>query len=120
MKERALKLADRLNEIGRDKDMGRPPIKDTEREAATLIRELQSRLEELEKESTTLKKDAERYRWLRDQKRLHLESESMTWTRKDGSKYTSTHYLSANGTSYAPLESIDLTIDTAMQSNEGN
>ena len=81
---------------------------------------MQSRLEELEKESTTLKKDAERYRWLRDQKRLHLESESMTWTRKDGSKYTSTHYLSANGTSYAPLESIDLTIDTAMQSNEGN
>ena len=81
---------------------------------------MQSRLEELEKESAALKKDAERYRWLRDQKRLHLESESMTWTRKDGSKYTSTHYLSANGTSYAPLESIDLTIDTAMQSNEGN
>ena len=85
-----------------------------------LIAALQKRVMELEKESAALKKDAERYRWLRDQKRIHLESESMTWTRKDGSKYTSTHYLAANGTSYAPLESIDLTIDTAMQSNEGN
>ena len=85
-----------------------------------LWQELQSRLEDLENEGATLKKDAERYRWLRDQKGLHLESESMTWTRKDGSKYTSTHYLAANGTCYASLESIDLTIDTAMRSNEGN
>ena len=84
------------------------------------LEEINQKVEELEKESAALKKDAERYRWLRDQKRLHLESESMTWTRKDGSKYASTHYLSANGTSYAPLESIDLTIDTAMQSTEVN
>lgn len=64
MKERALALASRLEEIGRNKDMGRPPINDTEREAAALIRELQSRLESLEK-------DAVRLDWLESSKESH-------------------------------------------------
>lgn len=77
-----------------------------------------AKMEELEKENASLKQDAVRYRWLRDQKGLRLESDNMVWTRLDGSKYTSTHYLAANGTCHASLESLDLTVDTAMQEDK--
>ena len=82
------------------------------------LEEINQKVEGLEKENASLKQDAARYRWLRDQKGLRLESDNMVWTRLDGSKYTSTHYLAANGTCHASLESLDLTVDTAMQYNK--
>lgn len=114
MKERALKIANRLDEIGRVKDMGRPPIKDTEREAATLIRELQSRLEEvnqkvdeLEKENASLRQDAARYRWLRD-----------------GSDLVASWYggiaLAGFAKTNKHKSELDTAIDAAMQVNKGN
>ena len=82
------------------------------------LEEINQKVEGLEKENASLKQDAARYRWLRDQEGLLLESDNMVWTRLDGSKYTSTHYLAANGTCHASLESLDLTVDTAMQYNK--
>lgn len=55
MKTWAEIIADRLDEMGRIKDMGRPAILDTEREAAEIIRFMQRRIAELEKENTSLK-----------------------------------------------------------------
>ena len=83
-----------------------------------LIAALQKRARELEKENASLKQDAARYRWLSDQTGLLLESDSMMWTRRDGSKYTSTHFLAVNGTCHTSLESLDLTIDAAMRSDK--
>jgi hypothetical protein len=59
-------------------------------------------------------KDAARYQWLKSQKSLELCSASMEWTRKDGSKYISTHYIASGGRKHAELESLDATIDEAM------
>lgn len=61
MKTRAEIIADRLDEMGRIKDMGRPAILDTEREAAEIIRFMQRRIAELEKENASLEKGAEQY-----------------------------------------------------------
>lgn len=60
-------------------------------------------------------KDAARYQWLKSQKSLELSSSSMEWTRNDGSKYISTHYLASGGRKHAELESLDETIDEAMK-----
>jgi len=65
-------------------------------------------------ERVALQKDAERYRWLREQKGLTLRSWNMIWTRPDGTQYVSTHYLAADGTQHASCETLDETIDVAM------
>lgn len=84
----AYEVANSLDEIGRIKDMGRPPVEDVERLAAKMLRSMQSRLESLErtKESLckaldeagdslievggkieSLENDAARYRWCKQQ-----------------------------------------------------
>ena len=44
--------------------------------------------------------------------------EAIVALRKDGTTFTATHYLAANGTQYAPEESLDATIDAAIADEE--
>jgi len=60
-------------------------------------------------------KDAERYRFLRDLNGLELRSTYQTWTRHDGSKFNSSHYLAGNDTAFSAYETLDETIDAAMK-----
>lgn len=61
------------------------------------------------------KQDAERYRWLRSQYGLTLESSGMQWTRiKDGSKFIASHRLCANDRIFSAFETLDETIDEAI------
>ena len=79
----------------------------------TLMRALvQSQATELER----LRKDAERYRWIKSAKGLTLESErGGPWTRENGGTFTPSHRLCAGGTQFAPYETLDDAIDAAMK-----
>ena len=79
MKTWAEIIADRLDEMGRIKDMGRPAILDTEREAAEIIRFMQRRIAELEKESVSLKKDARRLDFILDRVCIEAPVNSTYW-----------------------------------------
>lgn len=73
---------------------------------------VQSQATELER----LRKDAERYRWIKSAKGLTLESErGGPWTRENGGTFTPSHRLCAGGTQFAPYETLDDAIDTAMK-----
>lgn len=61
--------------------------------------------------------DALRYRWIKAQKGLTLQSDVTVWTRPDGSSFTSSHRLAANGTQYAAAETLDELINAAMTSD---
>lgn len=65
-------------------------------------------------EIDSLRADAERYRWLKTQKGLTLESDNMIWTRINGSKFMSPYRLCGNDIAYESCETLDKTIDTAM------
>ena len=69
-----------------------------------------------EAQQAALEKDAARYRWLKIRRGLELRSEPQpnTWTRKDGTKFSATHYLAEGGIQHAPADSLDATIDAAM------
>jgi len=73
-------------------------------------------IDKLEAEVERLRKDAERYRWLKSAKGLTLESErGSAWTREDGTKFTPSHRLCAGGTQFGPHEHLDDSIDAAMK-----
>jgi hypothetical protein len=76
-----------------------------------LIKRLRNALAERD----ALRADAERYRWLRSRTGLTLRSDYGTWTRPDGSKFTSTHYLAEGHTQHAPADSLDAAIDAARK-----
>lgn len=59
--------------------------------------------------------DAKRYRWLKSRNGLTLRSEKQpnTWTRMDGTKFSASRSLSADGTQYAPAATLDELIDAA-------
>ncbi len=59
--------------------------------------------------------DAERYRWLRDASNLTLRTDGSTWTRADGNKFVSTHFLAVGDTQYGPCKSLDAAIDAARK-----
>lgn len=80
---------------------------------ATLLAEV----DRLRAENERLRDDAMRYRWLREQNRLQLVSQSIVWTRADGSKFRPSHCLSANDTRYGVYETLDETIDQARRSS---
>ena len=63
-----------------------------------------------------LRKDAERYRWLKGRKGLELRRapQPNIWVRPDGSVYSATHTLAEGGTQHAPAESLDGIVDAAM------
>jgi hypothetical protein len=65
-------------------------------------------------ERDALREHALMYRWIKDAKGLELRTESMRWTRPDGSVYTSTHYLSANDMQFSAAPTLDETIRAAM------
>ncbi len=61
-----------------------------------------------------LEKNAKRYEWIESRKYINLRSERVQWTRSDGTKFTSSHYLAADGKLYGSAETLDATIDLAM------
>ena len=67
-------------------------------------------------EMAALRKDAERYRWLKSRQGLTLRSEKQPnlWRRIDGTEFSATHSLAEGGTQHAPADSLDATIDAAM------
>lgn len=62
-----------------------------------------------------LRKDAERYQWLKERKSLDLRSDCSAWTSEDGKRFIASHFLAAGNTQFAALESLDETIDKAMK-----
>lgn len=66
------------------------------------------------KSCSDTERNAKRYLWLKSQEGLVLRHETAEWIREDGSKYVTTHSLSANSTQHVPHESLDDTIDAAM------
>lgn len=70
----------------------------------------------LQAELDALRKDAERYRWLKSRHGLTLRSERQpnVWKRPDGTEFNATHSLAEGGTMHAPAEGLDAVIDAAM------
>lgn len=60
-----------------------------------------------------LQEDAKRYRWLKQAKSLTLRTDGSTWT-KNGVKFMASHYLAEGDTKHAVCETLDETIDTAI------
>lgn len=79
--------------------------------------EARAEVERLRAENEMLRADAMRYRWLRAQPKLRLESDDFQsyWIREDGSKFHSSHRLSAKDTRYGIYETLDETIDRAIK-----
>ena len=65
-------------------------------------------------ELDALRKDAERYRWIKSRRSLTLKTCGSKWTRPDGSQFIATHYLAEGGKQHSPADSLDAVIDTAM------
>lgn len=68
-------------------------------------------------ECERLRKDAMRYRWLKERKSIDLRSDCSVWTREDGKRFIASHFLAAGNTQFAAFESLDETIDAAMKGN---
>lgn len=66
-----------------------------------------------------LKKDAERYRWIKQQKNLNLrtnKTQGTPWTNAEsGNQYYPSHCLDVNGTGFNGIEHLDDLIDQAME-----
>lgn len=62
-----------------------------------------------------LTRDGARYRWLKAQKSIDLQSNGGEWTRKDGTRFFASHRLCAGDRAYAVAETLDATIDAAMK-----
>ena len=71
------------------------------------------RCAKLTRQRDEYKADAERYRWLKSQKGLNLSSCGGSWI-KGNIKFNASHRLCANGTAYAPYETLDEAIDAAI------
>lgn len=63
--------------------------------------------------------DANRYRWIKDQKNLILQTDSQLgdpWTNVEtGYQYRPSHRLAVNGTGFSGIEHLDDMIDQAME-----
>lgn len=63
-----------------------------------------------------IRKDAQRYNWLKSRKGLVLESDgNSVWERPDGTRFVASHYLAEGDRQHAPAETLDETIDAAMK-----
>lgn len=58
--------------------------------------------------------DAQRYQFLKKQECLTMFTKKQQWTRADGSKYYSSHYLAVDDVLCESFESLDETVDEAM------
>ena len=65
-----------------------------------------------------LRADAERFRWIAAQRRLHLYTDGGTWTRDDGSTFRAWGVLSANRVGYPPAETLAEMVDAARKDQE--
>ncbi len=69
----------------------------------------------LRKRAEEAEADAQRYRWLKSCRALELRSDGTTWTREDGTRFVSSHFLAAGNTQHAPAETLDAAIDAARK-----
>jgi hypothetical protein len=64
-------------------------------------------------------KDSQRYRWIKAQRNLHLETcrtYSTPWTHiETGVRFYPSHILNVNGTGFNGIEHLDDLIDQAME-----
>lgn len=60
-----------------------------------------------------LEKDAARYRWVKKQKSIRLQTDGSKW-KKQGQEFTASHSLASNGTQWGAFKSLDEVIDSAM------
>jgi hypothetical protein len=60
-----------------------------------------------------LEKDAARYRWVKEQKSIRLQTDGSKW-KKQGEEFTASHSLASNGTQWGAFKSLDEVIDSAM------
>ena len=65
-----------------------------------------------------LRADAERFRWLAAQRRLHLYTDGGTWTRDDGTTFRAWGVLAANRVGYPPAETLAEMVDAARKDQE--
>ena len=72
-------------------------------------------IERLRARVEVLERDASRYQWLKNRKWMSLQTSYMKWIRKDSTSFIASHDLAADGTQYAPYETLDETIDAAMK-----
>lgn len=86
--------------------------------AACEIQRYRNQVDELKAENESMRKDAERYRWLRDAKGLSLRSDGSKWTRSSGEQFIASHHLCAFDTSFAAFKSLDEVVDAAMAQGE--
>jgi hypothetical protein len=88
------------------------------RELAATLAAKEAEAERLQAEVESLRRDAERYRWLRDREGLCLRSDSTRWKRPDGTMFIATHYLAEGGTQHASADGLDATIDAAISTKD--
>jgi type II secretory pathway component PulJ len=77
--------------------------------------ELRAEIARLRARVEVLERDASRYQWLKNRKWMSLQTSYMKWIRKDSTSFIASHDLAADGTQYAPYETLDETIDAAMK-----
>jgi hypothetical protein len=68
-------------------------------------------------EYNQLLKDANRYRWIKEQKNLELltlRQYGTPWTKETGEKFYPSHLLNVRGTGFNGIEKLDDLIDQAM------
>lgn len=61
--------------------------------------------------------DARRYRFLKSLRGLEIFSDTVQWTRIDGSKFNGSIVLRGNNTQFGPGESMDEVIDSARKAS---
>jgi hypothetical protein len=62
----------------------------------------------------TVEDDARRYRWIKAQTNLQLQSDNSLWFRSDKTKYYPKFSLAVNSTGFHGIEDVDVLIDRAM------
>jgi hypothetical protein len=78
-------------------------------------KKLRAEIARLRARVEVLERDASRYQWLKNRKWMSLQTSYMKWIRKDSTSFIASHDLAADGTQYAPYETLDETIDAAMK-----
>lgn len=112
-----------LHSIASDLEAAASRLAFRHEEIVSKIFDLQSKVSQLQAakvvDDEQLHEDAARYRWIKAQRNLELQTcktYGTPWTNTEtGETYYPTHYLAANGTGFGGIEKLDDLIDQAMQ-----
>ena len=78
------------------------------------VERLTQERDEARAEVERLRADAMRYRWIKNRKELRLDADGGQWRNPGGSTFIASHSLSADGVRWGVYETLDETIDHAM------